>query len=53
MKLALDNRALDIVAANDLADPDSPAYLIQYDSVLLAAAVYPLPGSHADRVRYR
>lgn len=33
MKLALENPALEIVAANDIADPDSLAYLIRYDSV--------------------
>jgi glyceraldehyde 3-phosphate dehydrogenase len=33
MKLALENPALEIVAANDISDPDSLAYLIKYDSV--------------------
>jgi len=33
MKLALENPALEIVAANDISDPDSLAYLINYDSV--------------------
>ena len=32
IKLALENPALDIVAANDISDPDSLAYLIKYDS---------------------
>jgi glyceraldehyde 3-phosphate dehydrogenase len=33
MKLALENPALELVAANDISDPDSLAYLITYDSV--------------------
>lgn len=33
MKLALKHPALDVVAANDISDPDSLAYLIKYDSV--------------------
>ena len=33
MKLALEHPALDVVAANDISDPDSLAYLIKYDSV--------------------
>jgi len=33
LKLALENPALEIVAANDISDPDSLAYLIKYDSV--------------------
>ena len=32
IKLALENPALNIVAANDISDPDSLAYLIRYDS---------------------
>lgn len=32
MKLALENPALEVVAANDISDPDSLAYLIMYDS---------------------
>ena len=33
MRLALENPALEIVAANDIAEPSSLAYLIKYDSV--------------------
>lgn len=33
MKLVLENPALEVVAANDISDPDSLAYLIKYDSV--------------------
>jgi glyceraldehyde 3-phosphate dehydrogenase len=33
LKLAVENPALEIVAANDISDPDSLAYLIKYDSV--------------------
>ena len=33
LKLALENPTLEIVAANDISDPDSLAYLIKYDSV--------------------
>ena len=32
IKLALESPALEIVAANDISDPDSLAYLIRYDS---------------------
>jgi len=32
IKLALENPTLNIVAANDISDPDSLAYLIRYDS---------------------
>ena len=32
MKLALEHPALEVVAANDISDPDSLAYLIKYDS---------------------
>ena len=32
IRLALENPALNIVAANDISDPDSLAYLIKYDS---------------------
>ena len=33
LKLALEHPALDVVVANDIADPTSLAYLLQYDSV--------------------
>jgi glyceraldehyde 3-phosphate dehydrogenase len=33
LKLALENRALEVVAANDISDPNSLTYLIKYDSV--------------------
>jgi glyceraldehyde 3-phosphate dehydrogenase len=33
LKLALEHPALEIVAANDISNPDSLAYLIKYDSV--------------------
>lgn len=33
MKLALENSALEMIAANDISDPESLAYLIKYDSV--------------------
>ena len=33
MKLALENSALEVVAANDISDPESLAYLIKHDSV--------------------
>jgi glyceraldehyde 3-phosphate dehydrogenase len=33
MKLALEHPALDVVAANDISDPESLAYLTKYDSV--------------------
>jgi glyceraldehyde 3-phosphate dehydrogenase len=32
MKLAFEHPALEVVAANDISDPDSLAYLIKYDS---------------------
>jgi glyceraldehyde 3-phosphate dehydrogenase (phosphorylating) len=34
MKLALENPALEIVAANDISDPDSLAYLIKHPEAL-------------------
>src|SRR5688500_4720199 len=33
LKLALEHPALDVVAANDIADPNSLVYLLKYDSV--------------------
>ena len=33
LKLAIDHPALDVVAANDVADADNLAYLMRYDSV--------------------
>jgi glyceraldehyde 3-phosphate dehydrogenase len=33
MKLALEHPALEVVAANDISDAESLAYLIKYDSV--------------------
>jgi len=32
LKLALEHPALDVVAANDIADPNSLVYLLKYDS---------------------
>jgi glyceraldehyde-3-phosphate dehydrogenase/erythrose-4-phosphate dehydrogenase len=33
LKLALEHPALEVVAANDIADPNSLVYLLKYDSV--------------------
>ena len=48
MKLALENPALEIVAANDISDPDSLAYLIN-----LRLGVRQVPRLGQSRARQR
>jgi glyceraldehyde 3-phosphate dehydrogenase len=37
LKLAVEHPALDVVAANDIADPNSLVYLLKYDSAYVAS----------------
>jgi glyceraldehyde-3-phosphate dehydrogenase/erythrose-4-phosphate dehydrogenase len=46
LKILLDTDGLDVVAVNDIADPENLAYLLRYDTVY--GALSP-PGEHRRR----